>query len=271
MTMKRHLALTGLLLAVCALAEAQDTADRVVAPARNTGVPRVIEISLMRANITVKTHAGTDVIVEAPGAGQTTSDRTASGMHRIDTPPYAGVRVQEQDNVLRVQVPMHNGRQRDLTLTVPVETSLSLKTVMGDISVEGVHGETDVTTTHGRVTLTDVSGTVVASSSMGSLKVSMDRLDPAKPLSFSSFNGNVDVTFPADVKANLKFRTDHGEIWSDFDVAISGRQTGGMHPLVTNGVYRAGADRNLYGTINGGGVEVSFRTYNGKILIHKKK
>jgi hypothetical protein len=112
---------------------------------------------------------------------------------------------------------------------------------------------------------------VVASASLGGLKVSMDRLDPAKPLSFSSLNGNIDVTFPADVKANLKFRTDRGEIWSDFDVSITGRQTSGMHPLGANGVYRMGVDRNIFGTINGGGVEVGFRTVNGKILIHKKK
>jgi hypothetical protein len=262
----------GLLLAVCSLAGAQDNANRVVIPAHDTGSTRVIEISLVHASMTVKTHAGKDVIVESPGASGSSDVRTMDGMRRIDTPLLGGVRVEEQNNVLRIQLPFHNGRQRDLTLTVPVETSLSVKTLHGDIHIEGVHGEVDATTTHGDIVLIGVSGTVVASSTIGTVKVSMDRLDPAKPLSFSSLNGDIDVTFPADVQANLTLRADRGEIWSDFDVSITGSGTqAGMHRLGTNGVYRITVDRNIYGTINGGGVEVGFRTVNGKVLIHKKK
>jgi hypothetical protein len=266
--MKRYLAPTGLLLAVCSLAGAQNSGNRVVVPGRDTGTPRVIEVSLVHASITVKTHAGKEVFVDAPGAAPEATER--DGMRRIDIPSRSGVVVQEQDNVLRISVPWRNGRQADIALTVPVNTSLNLKTIHGDIEVDGVHGETDVTTTHGHITLTGVSGTVVASSSMGRLKVAMDRLDPSKPISFSSLNGDIDVTFPADVKANLKLKVDRGEIWSDFDVAITGRQTG-LHQLPVNGVYRVGIDRNIYGTINGGGVEVGFHSVNGKILIHKKK
>ncbi len=36
----------------------------------------------------------------------------------------------------------------------------------------------------------------------------------------TSFNGDVDVTLPASAKANLKLRTDQGEIFTDFDVQI---------------------------------------------------
>jgi hypothetical protein len=265
--MKRNLAAAGMLLALCALARAQNSANRVVIPARDTGTPRVIEVSLLHASITVRTHSGKDVIVETPGAGPAPAER--DGMRRIDAPLLAGITVGEQENVLRIHVPFHNGHQRDLALSVPVDTSLNLKTIHGDVRVEGVHGEIDVTTLHGNVTLTAVSGTVVASSTLGTLKVSMEGLDPAKPLSFSSLNGDIDVTFPADVKANLKLKADRGEIWSDFDIVLTG--TGmGARSHTTNGVYRITMDRNIYGTINGGGVEAGFHTVNGKILIHKR-
>lgn len=268
--MKRRTALTGLILAVCALhAAPQDPGNRVVIPPRNPASPRVIEVSLYYASITVKTHAGREVIAETPGASS--GSKAVDGMHRIDAPLGGGISVHELDSVLRFQLASRNGRERDLILTVPVETSLSLKTYHGNISVEGVHGEIDVTTYHGNITLTGISGTVLASSSMGAQKISMDRVDPAKPLSFSSLNGSIDVTFPADVKASLKLKTARDEIWSDFDVAISGSgRTGGMHPLTGNG-YGISIDRNILGTINGGGVEASFHTVNGKILIHKKK
>src|SRR5581483_5297816 len=112
----------------------------------------------------------------------------------------------EIGNVIRIQVPFHaTGHQGEVMLTVPVDTALSLKSSMGDINVEGVHGEIDVTTTHGNIDLKNVSGTVVASSTLGWQKISMDRVDSSKPLSFISLNGDIDVTFPADIKATLKF------------------------------------------------------------------
>lgn len=39
-------------------------------------------------------------------------------------------------------------------------------------------------------------------------------------MAFSTLNGKVDVTFPADVKANVKLKSDQGEIYSDFDVEV---------------------------------------------------
>src|SRR5438477_12295404 len=65
-TMKRLLALAALTLTIGALAPAQEsTGQRVVVPARNTSRPRVVKASLLNGGITVKTHSGTDVIVEA--------------------------------------------------------------------------------------------------------------------------------------------------------------------------------------------------------------
>ena len=41
-----------------------------------------------------------------------------------------------------------------------------------------------------------------------------------KAMAFTSFNGPVDVTLPATIKANLKMRSDQGEIFTDFDVQL---------------------------------------------------
>ena len=38
----------------------------------------------------------------------------------------------------------------------------------------------------------------------------------------------------------------------------------------SNGRYRVEFDRTIYATINGGGTEASFRSFNGKVLIRKK-
>ncbi len=45
------------------------TGDRVVVPAGNSSRPRVIKANVSNGSITVKTHAGQDVIVESGGRG----------------------------------------------------------------------------------------------------------------------------------------------------------------------------------------------------------
>jgi hypothetical protein len=262
--MKRSLTLAGLLLAVCALSCAQETTgDRVVVPARNTSHPRVVNATVHEGSITVKTSSGNDVIVET---GRTHAESAPAGMKRIDLP--RGLDVEEEDNVITVRT--HAGGSPHLIITVPVDTSLNLKSYNGSIAVEGVHGEIDASSHNGQITLAGVSGTVVANAFNGALKVAMDRVDPAKPMSFSTFNGPIDVTFPADLKANIKLKTNHGDVFSDFDVKL----TGG-HPITEknntpDGKFRLRIDRTIYGEINGGGPEVSFQSFNARIVIRKK-
>jgi DUF4097 and DUF4098 domain-containing protein YvlB len=157
-------------------------------------------------------------------------------------------------------------------VTVPVHTSLSLKTVNdGNILVTGVDGELDIDNVNGDVALKNVSGSVVAHALNGKVLATFNRVDPQKPMAFSSLNGDIDVTFPADLKANVNMRTDNGEVYSDFDVQLTatapqqvvedGRSQGGK--------YRVKVDKTVHGKINGGGPEIQFKDFNGNIYIRK--
>ncbi len=196
------------------------------------------------------------------------NERTVDGLRRIEF-PVRGLSIEEEDNAIEVRA--RGGQAVNLTITVPPDTSLHLKSAHGDITAEGIQGEVEASSSNGEVRLLNISGTVVASSSNGDIKVTMDRVDPAKPLSFSSNNGDVDVTLPANVKANVKLRTLHGEVYSDFEFQLTSQPatataTGGGK----DGKFRVVFDRTILGTINGGGTEASFNTLNGKILIRKK-
>jgi hypothetical protein len=262
-------ALTGLVLAVCPVAVAQDSGgERVVVPARNSTRPRKIDVSMMQGNVVVKTHAGRDVIVETgkESGRERSRDRESGGMRRIDL-PMRGLSVEEQDNVITVRTGLNNAG--DIVISVPADTSLKARSTNGNIEADGLHGEFDVETHNGKIALNGVSGTVVAHSLNGSIRVVMDRVDATKPLSFSTLNGPIDVTLPADFKANLKLNTHRGEIWSDFDVKLGGGMTTQQNNT-PDGKFKVTMDRNLTGTINGGGVEVTFYTLNGKITIRKK-
>jgi DUF4097 and DUF4098 domain-containing protein YvlB len=263
--MTRYSALAGLTFLICATAFAQDP-NRVVVPARNSTRPRLVKANLTNAGITVKTHAGREVIVESSSPTQRREERNREGLHRIDI-PQGGYNVEEEDNVITIH--STSGMGGNLIVTVPVDTSVELRTVQAPIVVDGLHGEVVMSSTNARIEADNISGTIVAETTNGSIKASMDRVDPAKPISFSSTNGSIEVALPADLKANLKMRSYNGSIWTDFEMMVSGNrpvtQSGGG-----NAKFEVKFDRTMYGTINGGGVEASFSTLNGRIVIRKK-
>jgi DUF4097 and DUF4098 domain-containing protein YvlB len=142
----------------------------------------------------------------------------------------------------------------------------------GDIHAEGVSGEIEAENVNGKVTLLDVSGSVVTHAHNGDVTVRFTDIDPKKDMSFSSFNGDVDVTFPANLKAKVKLKTTMGEIFSDFEITPienptkvikeNGRRDGGR--------YKVKIDRAYWGIIGGGGQELLFSNYNGDIFIRSR-
>jgi DUF4097 and DUF4098 domain-containing protein YvlB len=227
-----------------------------------------VKASLLNGGITVKAYEGKEVIVEAHARNRD-SGRSDSGMKRIPV-SSTGLSVEEENNEVRVSTDSVN-RSLDLVISVPVHTSLKLSTVnSGDIVVTGVDGELDVNDVNGSVTLNNVSGSAIAHALNGRVLVTFTRINQ-KPMAFSSLNGDIDVTFPADLKANVSLKSDRGEVFSDFDVQIQAsapKQTvedGRGH----GGKYRVQIDRTVHGAINGGGPELQFTNFNGGIYIRK--
>jgi hypothetical protein len=112
---------------------------------------------------------------------------------------------------------------------------------------------------------------VLADSHNGGIHVTMDHVDAGKPSAFSSVNGTIDITLPADVKASLKMRSDKGSIYSDFDVNVTSGRATTQKNNTSDGKFRVEFDRTVLATINGGGTDMTFTTVNGSILIRKKK
>ena len=266
--MKRIMAVPALIWLTCSLAAAQEIqGDRVVVPARNSSRPRLVKVETHNGSVTVKAYNGNEVIVETKGR-ERRAQTNRDGLKRINLPP-TGLEVEEEDNVVTVR--LSSNAEGDVAISVPASTSLNIMAHNGAINVEGVNGELSVQSQNGRIRLTNVSGTVLANSHNEEVKVTLDRVDPSKPLSFASWNGNIDVTLPADFKANVKLKCHNGDIWSDFDVKLSPGQTVTEKSSTPNGKFKVKTDATYSGTINGGGVEASFSTYNGNIYLRKSK
>lgn len=255
---------------------AQD-AEKATVPLHDPLRPPRIHAHLLMGGITVKGAAIDHVVVEAhPQEGRASRERhadRAEGMKRLELPGNAGLEVTEDDNVVNIKTAAWS-RATELVITVPRRSSLQLKCLNGgDIYVEQVDGEIDADNLNGKVTLKNVSGSVVAHSLNGAVMATVDRADASKPMSFSTLNGDIDVTLPADIRANVRMKTDNGDIYSDFEVKLDSgaqlmRNDSGRQP---DGTFRLRFDRTLRGTINGGGPDYQFTTFNGQVYIRKRK
>ncbi|MFL6417567.1 MAG: DUF4097 family beta strand repeat-containing protein [Bryobacteraceae bacterium] len=266
----------GFALLYASLIFAQDGAQKATVPLDDASRPARIRAHLMMGGITVRGGNVKEVTVEARSRGNEDAPERrpaeSRGMKRLNLPGNAGLDITEEDNVINIKTSSF-GRPVDLVITAPRRSSLQLKCMNnGDIDVEGVEGDIEANNLNGRVILKNVSGTVNAHSLNGQVSAILDGVDPSKPLSFSTLNGDIDVTLPANPKANVRMKTDHGEIYSDFEVKFEpGSRVEESDSQQKNGHYRLRFDRTLRGTINGGGPEYQFTTFNGQIYLRKKK
>jgi hypothetical protein len=143
-----------------------------------------------------------------------------------------------------------NDTEVQFTVHVPRGVAFVGATVNGDVDaralegpVEGrsVNGGVDIETTAGEASGTSVNGPVRA----------IVRGQGTEPLRFQSVNGQVDVTLPRNLDADVEAATVNGSITTDFEITIQG----GMM------MHRS----RLHGRIGHGGRTLRVETVNGSI------
>jgi hypothetical protein len=249
--------------------QAQPGLDRISVNLSDPARPALVKASLVNGGITVKGYEGKEIVVEARVRNREAS-KPEGGPRRLPI-LVTGLSVEEENNEVRINTDsyMHS---IDLSIAVPAHTSLKLRAVNdGDIVVTGVDGELDIDDVNGSVILNNVSGSAVAHALNGRLLATFVRVNVQKPMAFSSLNGVIDVTFPADLKANVSIRSDRGDVFSDFEVQL---KAAASQPVVEDGrghggKYRVKIDKTVRGTINGGGSEIQFTNFQGEIFIRK--
>jgi hypothetical protein len=158
--------------------------------------------------------------------------------------------------------------QYDFVLKVPFRTKLDVSTVNeGDVEVKNVEGDFEVENVNGEVRIFEINGSGKARTVNGEVRVVFNR-PPAGKCSFGSVNGDLTISFPADLSADFRIKTFNGEVYSDFPVTYLPAA-----PAVreqTKGKYVFKSDR-FFGVRTGkGGPEIKMDTLNGDILIKKR-
>lgn len=141
----------------------------------------------------------------------------------------------------------------------------------GEVEVNGVGGELRISSGNGRVTVNDARGPVrastgngdvrvgttvgpvTASSGNGDLFVTMGALRSAENMEYTTGNGRIVVTLPADFAGEIDASTGNGSITTDFPIQLQGRIS----------------KTRLRGTIGQGGRRLRLISGNGDIELRR--
>ncbi|MEM6893549.1 MAG: DUF4097 family beta strand repeat-containing protein [Bacteroidota bacterium] len=243
-------------------------------PLSSPNSPGKLELDQVAGSIKVTGYDGNEVVVAATFGGnkghRRSKDRSSSnnGMKRIANSSL-DVSAEEKNNVVRLS----NGQVNKVVnfeIQVPRKFGLKLSTVNnGDIHVVGVDGEMEISNVNGEITLEEVSGSASADTVNGDVTVGFVSITEDTPMAFSSLNGDLEITFPKNVKAHIKAKSDQGLIYTDFDMKVADKK-----PVVkknsSGSVYQIKVEKWVRGDINGGGAEMLFKTFNGDIFVKSR-
>ena len=123
----------------------------------------------------------------------------------------------------------------------------------GEVTVENVRGPVSANSGNGDVRVTTVQGPVSARSGNGDLFVRMSELRATDDMEFTTGNGRIEVTVPAEFNADIDASTGNGGIRTDFPIQVSGRIS----------------KTRLRGTIGQGGRRLRLVTGNGEIELRR--
>ena len=123
----------------------------------------------------------------------------------------------------------------------------------GEVTVENVRGPVTANTGNGDVRVSTVQGPVSARSGNGDLLVRMTQVRADADMEFTTGNGRIEVTVPAEFNADIDASTGNGGIRTDFPIQVSGRIS----------------KTRLRGTIGQGGRRLRLVTGNGEIELRR--
>lgn len=224
--------------------------------------------------ITVKGTARKDILVKYSAGKDREKDENRngsgekSGLKRIGGGTL-DLEIAENSNLVNVSSDSWSNKL-NLTIEVPSGMDLQLHTYNdGNIVVSNIQGEIEATNYNGEIIAENISGSVVATTYNGQVKCTFDKITEGAPMSFLTYNGDIDVTFPATLKASLKMKSQQGEVLTGFDVKLTPAA-----PIQKTdskgGTYKVTLDEWVRGDVGGGGPEFIMRNYNGDILVRKK-
>lgn len=255
------------LVFVLAGAQAEAQTNQTTLRFADNEAARVLHAEVHWGNVTVVGYAGDEVVLEAFYTAE-------GGLPQPAAPLADFVSIEQVANALTLVGRTPEGFESiDLVLRVPRTTALHVRIKRGgEIRVSGVRGLVEIDHRNGSVELQDLGGHALVKAVNGSIAAAFDAVTPNTAMSFVTLNGEVALTFPPDLQADVWLRTTrNGHIFSDFALP------GVTYPYAQEAAE--GTSKEPYSSdpialraaVNGGGPLIVAATENGPIRLEHKR
>lgn len=228
--------------------------------AKSTG-----RLELNIGRVTVEGYNGNEIVFSSKDHREGKDER-AQGLRAINSLGLEdntglGINVTEKGNVVEVNQ-LKKMNSPDVKIVVPkgVIVSFNHESQYGGTAIfKNMENEIEISASYNSIELENVTGPVTAKTVYGHIEADFSQ-NVKGPISIVSIYGYVDVTLPIATKANLKMSTSYGEILVAPEFKIEIDKQGDMIRY---------SDR-VNGKINGGGINIDFRSDYSKIYLRKK-
>ncbi len=235
-----------------------------------SGKDRRLEINLDKSELTIEGYNGDELIITTDE--NDSPPERAKGLKSLyaNGTDNTGLGLEVITEGSTTKVTKVNKRDGNYKIKVPKNISLTITEMSwhggNDFKISDIEGDIEVEAKTSNVVIRNLNGSVVAHNTSGDIDVIFSKVNADKPTSITNVSGEVDVTLPADTKANVKTKSISGEVYTDFDIALANKKNGEK----AKGMDWIGGGYEAKGTIGGGGVEMRLESISGNVYIRKK-
>lgn len=157
----------------------------------------------------------------------------------------------------------------DITIRVPKDVRVSASTINnGTVSIQNTLRRISASNVNGSVELKNIAGATDASTVNGDITINYGR-SPQEDSDYTTVNGTIEVYYPENLSADIRFKSMHGELYTDFENIKRLNAKVETNREQSHGSVKYKVDRFAPIRIGDGGPTFKFEVLNGNVYIKK--
>jgi beta-lactamase regulating signal transducer with metallopeptidase domain len=228
--------------------------------------PGHLDIDIKRGDILVTAYDGDELLVRLsiPKKTPESDEMSGDGFRSVTGQPL-DFEVRQNGNTIELDANSYE-QTTHIEVFVPRRIDLTLDSYRaGVISVVGVEGHIRARSQNNDIILTDIAGSADVYGYNGNFVA--DFHDVTGDLKFETYNGNIDLTLPADHQTTTYIRAESQDVRSQF--AITERPAAADVSEHNDGSRSMDFGKYSVGEINGGGARTVIETTTGAVTLRK--
>ena len=171
-----------------------------------------------------------------------------------------GFSIEKKGDILNIVDLRSHIKRSGFSMSLPKDVNIIFTTPnLGAVEVTGFTSEVEAATNVGEIIMKDVTGPITVNANTALVNIIFSKVNQGSPITISSNTGEIDVTIPANTKANLDLRT-RGTFYTNFDIEVPKK----------DGLRAVRGNQKISSKLNNGGVQIKLKSSMGNIYLRKK-